>query len=46
MLIHLLEEWTANLDQNRIIEAVLLDLSTEAIDCIPIKAINCKAEYL
>ena len=41
MLIHLLEEWRANLDQNRIIRAFLLDLS-KAIDCIPIKAIKCK----
>ena len=31
---YLLEEWIADLDQNRIIGAVLLDLS-KAIDCIP-----------
>ena len=34
MLIRLLAEWRANLDQNKIIRAVLLGFS-EAFDCIP-----------
>ena len=34
MLTRLLEGWRANLDQNKIIGAVLLDLS-KAFDCIP-----------
>ena len=34
VLTRLLEEWRANLDQNKIIGAVLLDLS-KAFDCIP-----------
>ena len=34
MLIRLFEEWRANLDQNKLTGAVLLELS-KAFDCIP-----------
>ena len=34
ILIHLIEEWEAQLDKNKIVGAVLLDLS-RAFDCIP-----------
>ena len=41
VLICLLEEWRANLDQNKIIGASLLDIS-KAFDCIPHELLTAK----